>query len=223
MASEAQSLGVYGWRIGPYLFDALANAVYGPAGLLNARRQVIDLLDVKPGSSVLEVGCGSGGITRLLVERGARVVAVDRAEAMLQRARQRAPQARFVVSDAAAFASDERFDRVLLAFFLHELESAHRVAALRAGRQALATDGRLVIADHAAPGSGPRATWWRRVVRSFEPPTALEVMAGALETELVAAGLVCEGKASLAGGRAQVLVCAAAQTARERSATGEHA
>ncbi|MBI1915267.1 MAG: class I SAM-dependent methyltransferase [Planctomycetes bacterium] len=40
---------------------------------------------------VLELGCGTGGITRLLLERGVAVTAVDGSERMLARARRRAP------------------------------------------------------------------------------------------------------------------------------------
>jgi len=42
---------------------------------------------------VLELGCGSGGLTRHLVEAGHRVVATDASEAMLDLARERVPGA----------------------------------------------------------------------------------------------------------------------------------
>lgn len=51
---------------------------------------------------VLEVGAGTGRITRLLAARGAEVLAIDRSAAMLRVARRHLPRAALVVADAAA-------------------------------------------------------------------------------------------------------------------------
>ena len=51
---------------------------------------------------VLEVGAGTGGITRLLAGRGAEVVAIDRSAAMLRVARRHLPGSLFIAADAAA-------------------------------------------------------------------------------------------------------------------------
>ena len=45
------------------------------------------LLDIKPGERVLDVACGNGNFARRLAARGARVVGVDFAEGMIERAR----------------------------------------------------------------------------------------------------------------------------------------
>jgi ubiquinone/menaquinone biosynthesis C-methylase UbiE len=64
-------------------YDALVGAEDCDGHVLPAIEAVAPL----PGASVLEVGAGTGRITRLLVGRGARVVAVDRSPAMLAVAR----------------------------------------------------------------------------------------------------------------------------------------
>ena len=64
-------------------YDALVAAEDCDGHLLPAIEAVAPL----PGASVLEVGAGTGRITRLLVGRGARVVGVDRSPAMLAVAR----------------------------------------------------------------------------------------------------------------------------------------
>lgn len=52
---------------------------------------------------MVDLGCGPGNSTELLVERfaGARVIGTDTSEAMLESARQRLPQCRFLQSDVS--------------------------------------------------------------------------------------------------------------------------
>ena len=77
---------------------------------------------VRPGDSVLELGCATGRMTAALVAAGATVVGVDHAEAYLDRAEARAlVGARFVRSDIVAIDLDDRFDHVILANVVHEV------------------------------------------------------------------------------------------------------
>jgi ubiquinone/menaquinone biosynthesis C-methylase UbiE len=52
------------------------------------------------GISALDVGCGTGRFTRLLLELGATVTAADTSQEMLAEARRRNPSARVVLADA---------------------------------------------------------------------------------------------------------------------------
>ncbi len=54
-------------------------------------REVLERSGIGPGDVVLDAGCGSGRITRLLLERGARVLAVDADPAMVAVARRALP------------------------------------------------------------------------------------------------------------------------------------
>lgn len=45
---------------------------------LNITRKIARLADLRPGDAVIEVGPGPGGLTRALVETGARVIAVEK-------------------------------------------------------------------------------------------------------------------------------------------------
>ena len=86
---------IYRERAGDY--DRLVAAEDADGNLLPAIERVAPRLD-----RVLEVGAGTGRITRLLAGRGAEVIAIDRAAAMLRVARRHLPRAALVVADAAA-------------------------------------------------------------------------------------------------------------------------
>ena len=58
----------------------LANKAFGQHFLLdlNITRKIVRLAEIQPGDRVIEVGPGPGGLTRALVEAGARVTAVEK-------------------------------------------------------------------------------------------------------------------------------------------------
>ena len=60
--------------LAPVVFDMGAPLLFAPVGgLKSLRNSTIDALDVVDGSAVLELGCGTGGMTEMLLRRGARV------------------------------------------------------------------------------------------------------------------------------------------------------
>ena len=46
---------------------------------------VVDLLDPRPGEEVLDLGCGDGALTEMLVERGCNVIGMDRSARVARR------------------------------------------------------------------------------------------------------------------------------------------
>ncbi|MGA8045516.1 MAG: methyltransferase domain-containing protein [Dermatophilaceae bacterium] len=54
-----------------------------------------------PPARVADLGCGTGTLTRLLTDQGYTVDGLDFSTAMIERARLKVPEARFVVGDAA--------------------------------------------------------------------------------------------------------------------------
>ena len=65
------------------------------------RPAVLDLLDVRPGERVLEIGCGNGGFARQLSSLGADVVAIDQAAGFIRAASSRpGPPVDYRVVDA---------------------------------------------------------------------------------------------------------------------------
>lgn len=193
----------------PYAYDAFSAFVWLPTSRSAMRRLAIDRLGVRSGQTVLELGAGTGGITEELVSRGARVVALDRSQHMLARARRRVPSAEFVHDDLRTFATERRFDWVLFAFVLHELGHGQRVDALRRAAEHLVAGGRVAVIDHASPAKGLSAALWTGFLKAFEPPPVVEIVRRGFKPELAAAGLELAAEHQLAGARVRVLVAEA--------------
>jgi len=65
---------------------------------------------------VLEVGCGTGNLTKHLNDMGFKVVGVDSSEDMVRVARRKLPDVEFFVADVREFSLDEKFDAVVSTF-----------------------------------------------------------------------------------------------------------
>jgi trans-aconitate methyltransferase len=103
-------------------------------------RAVFDLLNVQAGERVLDLGCGDGVLTVLLVQHGASVVGVDASPEMIEAAKARGIDAR--VADAHALAFDAQFDAVFSNAALHWMRKPE--AVLAGVRRALKPGGRFV-------------------------------------------------------------------------------
>lgn len=88
-------LGGTGLTTGPYYRDDLARVHHLGFGFhADATAPgILALLEDKRGALVLELGCGSGLLTRHLLDAGHRVLATDASPAMLELARDTAPEA----------------------------------------------------------------------------------------------------------------------------------
>ncbi|HEY9089062.1 MAG TPA: methyltransferase domain-containing protein [Anaerolineaceae bacterium] len=87
--------------------------------------------DLPAGARVLDVACGTGHVSRLLVERGYQVTGIDGSAEMLAYARENAPGAEFIAADARDFSLPAQYAAALSTFdslnhilVLDELEQA---------------------------------------------------------------------------------------------------
>ena len=80
---------------------------------------VIDLLDVKPGERILDLGCGTGHLTKHIQELGADVVGIDSSPEMIAQAQGKNPDVDFSVASGTDFHFDEPFDAVFSNATLH--------------------------------------------------------------------------------------------------------
>lgn len=144
-------------------YDALITAEDCDGNLLPA----LEAIHPWDGAAVLEVGAGTGRITRALVGRAARIVAVDRAPAMLEVARRHLLQRgspetwSLLCADARALPVDSGWADVALAGWVfghlrHWMPDDWRAQVARAlgeMRRALRPGGALILIETLGTGS----------------------------------------------------------------------
>ncbi|HKQ72944.1 MAG TPA: methyltransferase domain-containing protein [Blastocatellia bacterium] len=206
---DSTTVSSYERRFVPLAFDFLISTVFAPfGGIRKLRSAALDCLDIRPGMRVLELGCGTGGVTRLLLSRGAEVTCIDGSARMLSRARKRAPGARFKLQRLESLEIDGTYDLALFAFVLHELPRELRGRALAAAINALSPTGIVAVLDHAVPRSGMLARAWRAFLLRLEPPTVAECIEHGYDTELESAGVKVFAHRDLARGTVELTLAA---------------
>lgn len=198
-------------------YDLLNAMLWLPGGSDRLRRRFVDTMDLRPGLSVLELGCGTGLVTRHLCAAGARVTAVDRVAPMLDATRRRAPSATVVSTDIGSAEFDARYDWVVLAFVLHELTPPQRAAVLRRCVTWLGPTGKIAVLDWARPRGTIRGRLWRATVRAIEPPVALDILDAGLDDAIIDTGLAVGADRRLAAGRARAVHVAPRRRPASRS------
>lgn len=90
----------------------------GCSGESRVQGAVLSLVDLKPGDSVLDLGCGTGVmIPFYLAAQAGKIVAVDVSEKMVERAREKfggEPSVELRASDALSLDEGERFDAAVI-------------------------------------------------------------------------------------------------------------
>lgn len=102
---------------------------------------------LKPGMTILELGCGAGYFTKELARSGAEIVAIDVSADLLEIAKANCPASnvRYEIQDACALTySDTAFDSVVGSSILHHLEIE---PALREIRRVLKTGGTIYFTE----------------------------------------------------------------------------
>jgi demethylmenaquinone methyltransferase/2-methoxy-6-polyprenyl-1,4-benzoquinol methylase len=180
------------------------------------RLRALSALRLRPGSSVIDLACGTGLNFPLIQEAigpDGRILGVDLTDAMLARAQDRIERSSWanvslVQADAAGFAFPDGFDAILSTYALSQVPGCAEVIAH--GAAALSPGGRVAVLDLKVPDRTPR--WVARLGTATVRPFAAidqwmsrrpwEVIRGAMEEELadVSWTELCFGTAFLGAG-----------------------
>lgn len=173
---------------------------------------------VPPGSSLIDMGCGTGELLFQLADRCSLLTGVEASQRMARYAarrfqRLRLAHVRVLDRDAGALdeVPDKTYDYATACMALHEMNPARRGAVLG---QMTRVARRLIVVDYAHPPGAGAMQWAIRAAerlagarhhRNFLDYQA----AGGLDALLAAQGLTCEERALLFGGTLMLVVAPA--------------
>ncbi|WP_169951697.1 class I SAM-dependent methyltransferase [Microbispora sp. H11081] len=155
-------------------------------GFLGRRRSVYERLALLSGAAaghrILDVGCGTGYLTRLLaplVGSEGRVTGVDPSPAMIGHARRRSPgNCSYQAGEGQELPfPDASFDIVVSSFAVHHMPVSARGAAMGEMFRVLRPGGRLLIAEFRPPANRLFARLAALVAGPAMRPTMPETLA----------------------------------------------
>lgn len=106
---------------------------------------VVELIDAAIGSSVLDLGCGNGALTKVLYDKGYKVKGIDASEEFLNIARKEYPAIKFMQGDAANFAIHEPVDVVFSNAVFHWIDKEKQPDMMKCVYNALKENGQFVF------------------------------------------------------------------------------
>lgn len=136
-----------------WLYDGISRlAALSVGGEGRFRRLALAGLTVSPETKVLDLCCGSGQATQLLVQYSQNVTGLDASPLSLKRARQNVPQASYVEAFAENMPfPDQHFDLVHTSAALHEMEPVQLRQILQEVYRVLKLGGVFTLVDFHRP------------------------------------------------------------------------
>ena len=131
-------------------------------------QEALDLLSLGPGRKVLDLGAGTGKLTRLLVHAGADVTAVEPLDAMRAELEKAVPSAKASAGTAERIPlPDARFDLVTVAQAFHWFDTDRALPEIA---RVLVDGGRLAVIWNEWDPDDPIGAGILRVLEPYDPP-----------------------------------------------------
>lgn len=132
------------------------------AGVRALHERAVELAGIRPGESVVDVGCGTGNLSLavLAARPDARVTGLDPDAAALRRAARKARRRGIPLTLVQGYADrlpaqDATLDHVVSSLALHHVDDDGRVAFARDALRALRPGGKVTVVDIGGPAQSP--------------------------------------------------------------------
>jgi len=190
-----------------WLYDAIARlAALSVGGEAQFRQLALQGLTIHPETNVLDLCCGSGQATQLLVQSSQDVTGLDASPLSLKRARQNVPQAQYVEAFAEAMPfPDNHFDLIHTSAALHEMEPSQLRQILHEVYRVLKPSGMFTLVDFHAPSNWVFWPGLSVFLVLFETETAWQLLKTDLPRLLEEIGFKVCDRTFYAGGSLQVI------------------
>ncbi len=117
------------------------------------------LSHLESGSHILDVGCGSGVVTRYLIEKGYQVTGIDISQKMLDLAKHRVPEATFKIGDMTKLEFDDSsFNGIVSTYAVFHIPRSEHSKLFLDFRRILKKRGVLLFSVGANP-EGTDGVW----------------------------------------------------------------
>lgn len=190
-----------------WLYDAISRlAALGVGGEARFRQLALQGLTIHPETKVLDLCCGSGQATQVLVQYSQDVTALDASPLSLKRARQNVPQAQYIEAEAEEMPfPNNHFDLVHTSVALHEMEPVQRRQILKEVYRVLKPGGVFTLVDFHAPTNPLFWPGLSLFLLLFETETAWHLLKTDLAGLLEETGFKVSDRTLYAGGSLQVI------------------
>ena len=190
-----------------WLYDGISHlAALGVGGEARFRRLALQGLTISSDTKILDLCCGSGQATQVLVEYSQQVTGLDASPLSLKRARRNVPQAEYVEAFAEDMPfADNSFDFVHTSVAMHEMSPQQLLKILNQVYRVLKPGGVLALVDFHPPTN---PLFWPGIALFlvlFETETAWQLLQTDLLKLLEEIGFRESKQVLYAGGSLQVI------------------
>lgn len=108
-------------------------------------------INIRSGTKILDLGIGTGSLTKKLYDKGAEILGIDFSSKMIEVAKCRMPNATFICQDLnKEFPQEynfEKFDYIISTYAIHHINDLEKIKLIETLYQKLSDKGVILIAD----------------------------------------------------------------------------
>ena len=130
-------------------FDSVKSTPLSKEGERIEEETIIDLIKIKPGIKILDLGCGEGRWAKTLEDKDIKYIGVDFSKELIAKAKNRniKGNVEFIIKPAHDFISEEKFDLIFLFGLIPYMNDEEIKQLSKNCRFMLKNGGRLILRD----------------------------------------------------------------------------